>query len=142
IQRRVGVLEHGLHRAPVGLQASAVERLEVLPLEAHDPAGRLLQEQHHLRGRGLTAARLADEPERLAGVDRERDVVDGADRADLAREEDSLLHREVLGEVLGFEDRSRHPYTLTWTPAPRASSGSFASRPPETRAAPPFGSDP
>src|SRR5215813_6839980 len=82
-------------------------RLQILPLEAHDPAGRPLEHQHHLGRRGLAAARLADYAEGLAGVDREGDVVYGANDRHLSREQ-AALHREVLHEVLGFEDRSGH----------------------------------
>ena len=52
-----------------------------------------------LRGRALAAARLADDPERLAAPHLEADAVDGLDRADPAPEDDPARDREVLDEV-------------------------------------------
>src|SRR5262249_40642840 len=54
--------------------------------------------------RRLAAPRLADEAERLAWKDLEGDVVDRMDAIDLALDEDSLLDREVLPDVLRSEE--------------------------------------
>ena len=50
---------------------------DVLSLEAHFARGRLDEAQHAAPGRRLAAARLADQAERFARLDAERDVVDG-----------------------------------------------------------------
>ena len=52
-------------------QSAAVERQQVVALEAHLPGGRLDQPQHQPADRRLAAAGLADERQRLAGLDRE-----------------------------------------------------------------------
>ena len=48
---------------------------------------------------------LADQPERLARADVERDVVDGVHAGDLALDDDALLDREVLAHALGAKQR-------------------------------------
>ena len=52
-------------------------------------------------GRRLAAARLADQPERLAFVDGERDVVDGADDGAFAQQ--SAAAAELLDEMADLE---------------------------------------
>src|SRR5439155_840799 len=126
IERRVGVLEDGLHGAPVVAQAPALERLEVLPLEAHEASRRLLEEQHELRRGRLAAAGLAHEAERPARLDGERDVVDRPHDGRRPREEPAA-HGEVLGEVLRLEDGSGHA-------SRKASSGWYERWPRWTRA--------
>src|SRR5438552_57157 len=83
--------------------------------------------QNELRRRGLAAARLADESERLAGLDRERDVVHRAHDGRLSREEPAA-HREVLGEVPGLEDEAGHGRSASqqravWLPLTTNSGG-------------------
>ena len=58
-------------------------------------------------GRALAAARLADEPERLAAVKRERDAVHRADVADVALEDQALGDREPDPQVLDLEQAPR-----------------------------------
>ena len=64
---------------------------------AGDDLGRWLRDQAHDRERGdrLAAAGLADDPERLALLDREADPVDGTD--------DALAGEEVRAEIVDFE---------------------------------------
>ena len=65
--------------------------------------------------RGLPAARLADEAERLARVERERDAVHRADDGpDAAAEERRAADREVPGEVADFEERDGALAHDTW----------------------------
>ena len=59
--------------------------------------------------RRLAATRLADEAERLAALDRQRDVVDGLDVADVAVEHDAALDREVDLEVRRARRAARRP---------------------------------
>ena len=66
-----------------------------LPSKIDLTAGRLQQAGDHPAERGLAAAGLADDAERLALADVERHPVDGLDRPDLALEEDAPGHREV-----------------------------------------------
>ena len=61
-------------------------------------------------GRRLAAAGLADEAERLAALDVERDAVDGVHGADLLAEDHARGEREVLDEVADLEQRlARRP---------------------------------
>src|SRR5206468_9955282 len=77
---------------------------DVLALEADGAGRRALEAEDQLGGRRLAAARLADQPERGAGVDAERDGVDGAHQADRPAERPAA-HREVLGEARHLEKR-------------------------------------
>src|SRR3990172_4693377 len=62
------------------------------------------EESHHgLRGRGLAAARLADEGEHLALADGERDALDGVDgelRVACERPDDPAGHTEAPDQAL------------------------------------------
>ncbi len=76
------------------------QRREIEPVEhdgsALDPAGRLRQQPHDREVRhALAAARLADEPEPLAGLHLERHAVDGVDRSLVRAEpDDEVIDRE------------------------------------------------
>src|SRR4051794_4766602 len=83
IQRRVGVLEDHLNLAPKWLQLLARKIRDLLALDLDRPARRLEQAVHEACCRGLAAACLADDAERLPPLDVERDAVDGADGGDL-----------------------------------------------------------
>ena len=77
VQRAVGVLEHHLHVAAVGLARGLAHRLAA----DLDPAGPGVEQQPDaLQDRGLARARLADEAEALARADREADVVEDLPR--------------------------------------------------------------
>src|SRR5262249_22968295 len=67
---------------------------------------RLDEAQNEPPERALPAPALADEPHRLAAADFDRHAVDRAEQLRRAPEE-PLLHREVLRELLGAEERSR-----------------------------------
>ena len=104
VQAGVRVLEDDLHPAPIGPELGALDPRDIRPIEL-DPARRRVEEaQDHPADRRLAAARLADEPERLAAPDVERDAVDRLDRADLALE-DTAADREVLDEVRDADQR-------------------------------------
>ena len=113
VERRVGVLEDDLHRADllaVALADAAGERGAV-ELDHRALVG-LGEPEQQARERGLAAARLAHEPERLAGAEREREVLDRAHLvavlverlADVARVQD---RRHVAVGPLGLERRGR-----------------------------------
>src|SRR5262245_50364748 len=107
VQGRVRVLEDDLHFLAERAQRPLVECRHVPPLE-RDLAGRRLdQPEDRPAGRRLAAARLAYQPERLAGHDVERHVVDRVNPGHLAREQPAP-NREVLLEVPDLEQRLRH----------------------------------
>src|SRR4029434_8741827 len=58
-------------------------------------------------GVGLAPAAFADQPQRLATVDREVDAIDGLHVADLAAEHDPLGNGEVHGELAHLQQRCR-----------------------------------
>ena len=72
------------------------EKSVIVAAVEDDLAGRRLEQLgDHPPGRGLAAAGLADQAQRLAGLDVEVHAVDGLDRADLALQH-ALADREVL----------------------------------------------
>ena len=91
VEAGVRVLEDHLHPARAAAQlACRSSAVEVLPSNSDPPAGRLVQPDDRPAGRALAAAGLADEPERLAAAQRERDAVDGPHVADVALEDEPL----------------------------------------------------
>jgi len=86
-ERAVRVLEHDLDLAPIVLQVRPPQLRDVAPLELDGTGRRHLGGQHELRRGRLAAPGLADQPERLPGVDREADSVDGLDQCPSRAEE-------------------------------------------------------
>jgi hypothetical protein len=91
IERRHRVLEH--HRDAVAAQRAQLiraHREHVAPLEGDfppdDPGGLLQQPHQRERRDALAGTRLADNAQRLAGRDRERDAIDGAHDAGIGEE--------------------------------------------------------
>src|SRR5712692_10592173 len=109
VERREGVLEHGLHRPSILPDVVALEASDVASLEAQPPAGGLLQPQHQLGGGGLAAARLPDQAQGLARTDGDVHPIHRPHHPQRLGE-DSALHREVLGEVARLEDRGGYLY--------------------------------
>jgi hypothetical protein len=99
----VPIPEDHHHLAANGSHLRAGELRDVTTVEDDLPRGRLEQAHQAPGQRRLAAAGLADDPERLAAIDREADVVDGLDRADLLLEEDPSRDGEVLLDALGDE---------------------------------------
>ncbi len=87
-----------------GRIGAAVERGDVPAVEDDRAGGRLEQLDDRPAERRLAAARLTDDTERLAPLDRQIDAVDGAHRADRVLE-DAGLDREVLDQALDAEQR-------------------------------------
>src|SRR5207302_9002220 len=85
-------------------QLTPAELGERVALEADLAFGRLEQANDRPAERRLSAAGLADEPERLSLVDSERHVVDRVNARDLVAD-DPFLDREVLLETLDLEQR-------------------------------------
>ena len=105
VERRVGVLEDHLDLAPHWAKILAGEPDHLLAAVLDGAGGRLEQLDDRPAERRLAAAGLADQPEGLALVQGDADVVDGLDARHSPVEEDSRLDREVLDEVLDLEDR-------------------------------------
>ena len=96
VQRRVRVLEDHLDVAAQRAHLAHGQVGDVMSVEHDPPAGRLQQPGEQPPGRGLAAAGLADQAQRLPGGHREVHLVHGLDRADLLAEDDAPGHREVL----------------------------------------------
>src|SRR6185312_15786529 len=103
VERRVRILKHDLHVAARTAHAAAREREDVFAAEPHGSRRRFDQTQQAASGRRLAAAGLADEPERLAAVDREADAVDRLDER--ARAQKSRVAHEMLDEPGDFNER-------------------------------------
>ena len=119
IQRRVGILEDHLDLAPQRGQLATLQVGHLAPVDLDAAVRRGQQARNQPRRRRLPAAGLADDPERLAAADVERDAIDRADRPDLLLEEDPLRDREVLDEVADLDER-----------VPLPARGGHLSRPP------------
>jgi hypothetical protein len=108
VQARVRVLEDDLDAPPVGLQRATAQRGHILPVEPDGPRGRFDEPQQQPPDRGLAAARLPDEAERLTALDVEAHTVDRLDDR-----HGPLQHaapdREMLDEVADLDERrARH----------------------------------
>ena len=78
IERGAGVLMHVLHGTADAAGLVRLDARDHRAVEA-DGAGGLAHEAERRAGeRGLPAAGFTDQPQRLAGLERERDAVDGA----------------------------------------------------------------
>ena len=107
VQRRVRVLEDHLHLAPVRAQPPPRQRRDVAAAEVHRARRRLVQPHEQTAERRLAAAGLADDAERLAAPNLERDAVDRVDDVAAAAER-RAAHGEVLDEVACLDERLRH----------------------------------
>ena len=105
VERRVRILKDDLH-VPPRLTHLRARQLKDVPAPEQDLAGRRLdQAEHAAAGRALAAARLADEIEHLALVNREAHAVDGCD--DGRSRPEAMPPDEVLDEVPDLEERHR-----------------------------------
>jgi hypothetical protein len=103
VQRREGILEDDLHPAAERLEVALAEIGDVLAVEADPARRRPVQPEQRPADRRLPASRLADEAERLAAANVERDVVDGANVAHVPVEHDPRPDREVHLQVLDLD---------------------------------------
>ncbi len=106
VQRRVRVLEDHLHPPAQRPHLALAQVRDVGAVEADRAAGRLVQAQQRPADRRLAAARLADEPERLAALDRQRDAVDRVHVADVPVHDDPAPDREPDPEVVHLDERA------------------------------------
>ena len=103
VERRVRILEDDLHVTPHLAHRRAAEREQVDVPEPHLTRRGLDQAQHAAPRRRLPAARFADEPERLAFLDREAHLVDSLRGRHGSEEARSA--GEVLGQAADVDDR-------------------------------------
>src|SRR5206468_8288749 len=135
IERGERILEHKLHVPPHRAQIVAAELADILTVENDLAVGRLDQAQHAASGRRLAAAGFADEAERLAAVDRERDPIDGINAADLTRQQ-AAVHGEIFLQAADAEQGLGHAVppncvsprwqAMRWPGAISRSSGSLS----------------
>src|SRR5262245_46209734 len=78
IERRVGILEHHLDAAAEAIVAKARIARESLAFETDLAGGRLIDPHEGARQRGLAAAALTHQPERLLLADSQIDAIDRA----------------------------------------------------------------
>ncbi len=109
VERADGVLEDDLHLAPGRTQVGPGRRHQVAAVELDRPLGRLDQPDQRPPERRLPAARLADQPERLAAADLDVDAVDGLDVADRPPQQ-AVVDREVLLDPLRIEQHIRRAH--------------------------------
>ena len=129
IERAEGVLEDELHPRPERPEPGRVELADLLVAERDPPLGGLDQAQHAAADRGLARAALADQAQRLAALERERDVVD----------RDQVLvfaDREDLGQILDREQRHRPSSRRARRAASAARSSPYRNGRARARAAP------
>ena len=106
VERGHRLLEHHRHASAANLAHRLfVERDEVVSVEVDlaaglDSAGRADEAEQRERGDRFSAARFADEPDRLAGADVEADAVHRAG--------DAVLGVEVRAEIANAQERLRH----------------------------------
>ena len=117
VEAGVRVLEDDLHPPPVRLEGRALDRGQVRAVEGDRARRRLDEAQQQPPDRRLAAARLADEPERLAAPDLEAHAVHGLDHADGALQ-DAAPDREVLDQVLDLDERAGSSAAAVGAPRP------------------------
>jgi hypothetical protein len=110
VERRVGVLEDDLHALPVGGESRFGEREQVDAVEAHLAGVGVVEPEDAAGERALAAAGLADQPQRPAARQAERDPVDRPNpfgRSPQGRVEERVGQREVLDEIADLQERAR-----------------------------------
>ncbi len=122
IERHHRVLED--HRHAVAAHVALRFRIQCPQVDAveddaaaDDSSGRIDQAHERITGHRLAGARLAYEPQHLAAIDGERDVVDGLD--------DACLGEEMRAQA--FDDEDRFVQRLAWL-AHRCKRGLSTSR--------------
>ena len=102
IQRGIRILKDQLHVAAFLAHGFRVERAEVFTLEVDFAFRRLNQAQNGSAGCGFAAAGFADQAERFFFVNRQGDILDGADIADRFTN-DAALDGEIGFQMLDIE---------------------------------------
>ena len=99
-----GILEDHLHTPSQRPQLGLIELRDVLAVEVDGSLGRLVEADDRASDGGLAAAGLADEPDGLALLDRQGDVVDRADVSHVPVENEAALDREIDLEMLELDE--------------------------------------
>ena len=121
VQARVRVLEDHLHPPAHPPQPLASSVVRSCPSNVIVPRGRRVEADDGAAGRALAAARLADEPERLAAAEREADAVDRPDVADVALDEiPSVIGNHTLRSSTASSGPSRGVDARSRSAAPRS----------------------
>ena len=102
-QRRPRILEHGLHRGAVFLQAGAAKIVDILAVQQDFALGGAFQAQQQLAGGGLAAARFPHQAHGFPLLDGERDAVHRLHIADGFHHNQALGDREVLFQPVHFQ---------------------------------------
>ena len=118
VERRVRVLEDHLHLAPERPQLAPRERRDVGAVEADRAARRLVQPHEQPAERRLPAARLADDAERLAAPDLERDAVDRVDELAVPRRTEVERTGKCLTRSTASRSTGAAPFPVMRSPAP------------------------
>src|SRR6185437_10602370 len=130
VERGVGILEDDLRLAPEATQLVRIEGQQVAPVEANASRIWLDQPQHQPAHGRLAAAGLADQPQRLAALDRKANAIDRADVSGRCAEQ-RTAGDEMLFQALELK-QSGHELS----PCPgrgAARSGAPQNRDPPTR---------
>ena len=124
VERAPRILKDRLHPRPISLERRTLQLVDVLAFEEHLPFGRCLEPKHEPCGRGLAAARFADEGQGLALGDGQIDSVHRVHLSDLPGQQQALGDREVL--LYPFEPQdfgvchagsSSFQQLATWSPS-------------------------
>ena len=108
IERSEGILKDDLHIAPQATHFAAAGREQVFAFEINAARCRLDQPQDQPPERALARTGFAYQPERFAGMNVERDVVDGADfPASRFCAERRFVLRINSGQVANFDERHK-----------------------------------
>ena len=111
IERGVGILKDDLRLAAEAAELLGIHRQQIAAFEADAAGVGLDQPQHQPAHRRLAAAGLADQRQRLAGLDNKTHAVDGVDMGGRPPEYRALRH-ETPGQILDLE-QSRHDTSLS-----------------------------
>ena len=103
----MGILENELHVAAQALQPRAAGGAKILAEKRHGAGVGLEEPEDQPRQRRLSAARFADDAERLFRRDAERDVVHRADPG-VRSQQQPRADREMLPQPTHREQRGAH----------------------------------
>ncbi len=109
IQARIRILEDHLHALVQRAPRRRAQDPRVLPGEANDAARRRVESDDHPRDRRFATARFADECQRLAGTNRQRDAVHRVQQPPALALDHAIeprrRHVEIFGDVVQLDQR-------------------------------------
>ncbi len=116
-ERRVGVLEYDLQRAPALAQGGAAQFGQVCAIETNFARGRFGQAQDHPAGGRFAATGLADQRQGFAGTDIEGDAIDGFDMPPATGKCFDSERTDNNGSVMTVPNTRRARFPLSWSSA-------------------------